>query len=166
MGILVQFDHDELLENLHGHIFDTISLTEGMQALRQMRVTNLPEMPEKLTTVWDFVTGINRLLKVSGSLSVTSADVQTTADSEARRVVPTVSTTGWDANTEERNKYIYDQAMAGTPWASIKRAVDKHEGWEKIEGDNGIKYAANEYARRLELPHPVTRQPGRRRNTK
>ncbi len=63
---------------------------------------------------------------------------------------------------DQRDKWIYAQAIKGTAWASIKRALDrKPETWERIETENGVKDAAKRYADRHSLPPPPRRKRGR-----
>ena len=67
----------------------------------------------------------------------------------------------WDAPTEERNRFIYEEWPKGTPVKTIRAEVNKHPDWDPIETDNGIKAAAGRYARVHDLPPPRPRKQGR-----
>jgi len=66
---------------------------------------------------------------------------------------------------EKRDKWIYQEAIKGTTWDSIKRnLLEKHKPWERIESPQGIINAARRYANRHNLTLPPPRQSGRKTN--
>lgn len=63
---------------------------------------------------------------------------------------------------DNRDNWIYNEAMKGTEWDSIiRKQRKKPEKWERINSVQGIKDAAKRYARRHDLPQPPSRQAGR-----
>jgi hypothetical protein len=67
-----------------------------------------------------------------------------------------------DAMTEARDKFIYDEWCKGTTAKAIQAQVNGNDAWEAIHSRQGIKQAAERYARRRGLPAPPQRKPGRR----
>ena len=68
----------------------------------------------------------------------------------------------WDEKTDDRDEWIYEQCMSGRAYKAIIAALKGNpQSWERIESVNGIKAAANRYARRKGVLPPPTRQPGR-----
>jgi hypothetical protein len=63
---------------------------------------------------------------------------------------------------ELRDRWIYTLCMEGAPYRSIIIALRDHPSrWETIESVQGIKRAAEDYAKRHGLPLPPKRQHGR-----
>jgi hypothetical protein len=62
---------------------------------------------------------------------------------------------------DDRDKWIYEQAMNGREWDRIRSHLDKHQEWEPIGTVNGVKDAARRYARRHGKPVPPRRKHGR-----
>lgn len=63
---------------------------------------------------------------------------------------------------EERDRWIYTECRKGTPYEGIIRQLRrKPDDWERIESAQGIRSAAQRYAKKHRLPEPETRQPGR-----
>jgi len=64
---------------------------------------------------------------------------------------------------EQRDKWIYNECIKGTPYQTIViRLNKKPKKWSRIESVNGVKMAAKRYAERHSLPMPHARQSGRR----
>ena len=77
--------------------------------------------------------------------------------------------TGWDQESEQRNKWLYEQCNANVPYQTIiieLKAKASRKQWNPIESVPGIKRAAEAYAKRMGLPLPPTRTPGRPAGTK
>ena len=67
----------------------------------------------------------------------------------------------WDKATEARNKWLYDQCCKVVAYTTIEKQLRKKPpSWDRL-GVNGIKRAANAYAKRHGLPPIPTRQNGR-----
>lgn len=67
----------------------------------------------------------------------------------------------WDEHTLARNKWVYDQRMAGTKLESIKKGIPRQcESWEPLS-TSGINHVAQAYAVGFNLPLPVPRKKGR-----
>lgn len=66
-----------------------------------------------------------------------------------------------DNTNDVRDKWIYEQCVAGTPYKNIILSINKVPEWSEIESTNGIKGAANRYALRHGLPPIPVRTPGR-----
>lgn len=63
---------------------------------------------------------------------------------------------------DERNRWIYDQVMAGVKFPAIIKDLEKKPfGWTRISSVPGIKSAAEKFAERHNLPRPKKRSPGR-----
>lgn len=76
-----------------------------------------------------------------------------------------VKNRSWDAATEARNKWIYEQVMKCVPWKEIAEQLAKSkENWRRIRSVNGIKEAALAYALKHDLPQPRPRRHGRPRS--
>lgn len=69
----------------------------------------------------------------------------------------------WDAATEARNKWLYEEWQNGTTAAAIiKKLNKKSKTWGRIETDAGIKKQVKAYADHHGLPQPTQRRKGRR----
>jgi hypothetical protein len=84
---------------------------------------------------------------------VQSSDEDAKAGEEATLV--------WDAATEARNRWLYAECVKGTPYDAIIRALGGRKRWERILTIQGIKKAANAYAKRHGLPPIPRRHAGR-----
>lgn len=63
---------------------------------------------------------------------------------------------------DDRNRWLYEQAMAGVVWPEIiKRLKAKPSRWPRISSVPGVKDAVYAYARSHGLPEPPPRSPGR-----
>lgn len=70
--------------------------------------------------------------------------------------------TGWDAETEARNRWIYEECCAGTRYSAIIRQLPQQSSeWELINTPQGIRDAAQAYATRHRLQPPARRHRGR-----
>lgn len=70
----------------------------------------------------------------------------------------------WDAETEARNKWVYDHCMKLTPYKTIIAQLAKRTEWEPLATIPSVKRAAKAYAQRHKLPAPPARQSGRPSN--
>jgi hypothetical protein len=70
-----------------------------------------------------------------------------------------------DAATEARDKYIYDEWQKGTTEPKIRGKVNSTQGWAKLGTKEGVKRAAQRYAKRHNLTAPTPRNPGRKKST-
>jgi hypothetical protein len=68
---------------------------------------------------------------------------------------------GWDKNTYDRNKWIYEQHKQGVSFKLIKNQLKTHSEWQDISSTQGLKGASAAYAQRANLPLAPSRQPGR-----
>ena len=62
---------------------------------------------------------------------------------------------------ENRNKWIYGQAVKGTPWQTIKNRLAKKKRCRVLESIPGLRSAAKGYAQRHGLPPIPARKSGR-----
>lgn len=63
---------------------------------------------------------------------------------------------------DPRDKWIYNQCCARTPYDKIVRLLkEKHSNWDQIVSFQGVKAAAKRYAERKKLPPIPNRQAGR-----
>ena len=91
------------------------------------------------------------------------AVIQTAATQQPPLIPPqAVAVITKDAMTEERDKYIYDQCVLGTPYQSIANRVKEKTAWTPIDSVQGIREAARRFAERRRLPQPAPRNAGRR----
>lgn len=67
----------------------------------------------------------------------------------------------WDAQTEARNKWLYEECCNVTIYKTIIAELEKRTDWEQITSPGGIKRAANAYATRKGLSSIPPRQGGR-----
>ncbi len=99
------------------------------------------------------------LAALSGSLPWQSVACQEELDVKSRFEK---SRPQWDAATEARNKWLYEEACKGTPYKVIvTKLAKKPKSWERIESISGIKRASRAYAERHGLFLPPARQSGR-----
>jgi len=67
-----------------------------------------------------------------------------------------------DAATNKARKWMYDEAMKGTPWNTIRLKLNKKPNtWPRYESIQGVKGAVKQYAKEKNNPDPPIRQPGR-----
>lgn len=67
---------------------------------------------------------------------------------------------------EARNRWVYEQVMAGVKYDDIIASLrEKPRNWQRITTVPGIKGRARAYARTNRLPLPPPRKPGRPRGT-
>lgn len=72
------------------------------------------------------------------------------------------SETAWAEATEARNRWIYQQVMAGVKYPAIIRDLEsKPIKWQRVSTSQGIKSIARKYADSHGLPRPIVRAPGR-----
>ena len=83
------------------------------------------------------------------------------ADAGTEAQIPAKETPAVFARHDDRDKWIYEQAMNGMEWDRIGRHLDKHEEWEPIGTVNGVKAAARRYAKRHGKHLPPRRKHGR-----
>ena len=73
--------------------------------------------------------------------------------------------TGWTADDDVRNKWIYNQDRCGTPYkaiiAEIGRKIGTGKKWDVITSIEGITKASQAYAKRKGLQPAPKRHPGR-----
>jgi hypothetical protein len=73
-----------------------------------------------------------------------------------------IASTGWGQDEFQRNARIYEQCMQGVPFQAIISGLKRQpQKWGLIDSRQGIKAAAVRFAKRLGLPHPPSRKPGR-----
>jgi hypothetical protein len=78
-----------------------------------------------------------------------------------------VHDSGWEKAEFERNGWIYLQYRQNVTLKNICTTLKKMEPrWSAIEKQQGIRPRAEEFAKRLGLPLPAARRPGRRPHSK
>jgi hypothetical protein len=82
------------------------------------------------------------------------------ADAGTEAQIPAKEPPAVFSRHDDRDKWIYEQAMNGREWDRIRSHLDKHEEWEPIGTVNGVKDAARRYARRHGKPVPPRRKHG------
>jgi len=97
--------------------------------------------------------------------SVLALDTDVIRESKAARSELADSSraaTGWDQATEDRNKWIYDKAIAGVTWKTIQIQLQKQPiEWEQITTEQGVRAAAQAYVDRHDCPPVPPRKRGR-----
>jgi hypothetical protein len=79
----------------------------------------------------------------------------------AENVASDKTTTTNSTANDDRDYWIYGQCFAMVKYPAIAARLRKKKKWEPIDTENGIKVAAQRYAKRHELPPIPRRQPGR-----
>jgi len=72
----------------------------------------------------------------------------------------------WDKLTEDRNRWLYEQCQACTPYKNIISELRQHKEWQRITSVQGVKKAATTYAERKNLSPIPIRQNGRPKKKK
>jgi hypothetical protein len=67
---------------------------------------------------------------------------------------------------DARDKWLYDECCKAVKYETIKRQLAEKKGWEPLDSIQGIKLAANRYAKAHDLSSIPSRQPGRRAHRK
>jgi hypothetical protein len=62
-----------------------------------------------------------------------------------------------DAVTEERDRFMYEEALKGTPYKAIASRVSQKQEWGSI-GESGVRDRVKAYAERHGLPRPAARK--------
>lgn len=66
----------------------------------------------------------------------------------------------------DRDKWLYEQCCKLVTYSTIRNRLEKKSGgktkWEPIDSDQGVRQAANRYAKSNHLPPIPSRQPGRK----
>jgi len=62
-----------------------------------------------------------------------------------------------ESGNADRDKWIYEQCVAGKPYKEIRNKLSKRKRWAKIGSDAGIRQNAIRYARNNGLPQPPKR---------
>jgi hypothetical protein len=71
-----------------------------------------------------------------------------------------------ESPNDKRDAWIYEQCKAGIPYGNIRRDLQKkRNSWDRIYSFNGIKAAAERYARRHGLPRLPRRSSGWHKKT-
>ena len=113
--------------------------------------------PGTLTATETAILLVKRLLAWAKGSGATPASGEKTADASV-----SVDAPQWDKNTEARNKWLYEQCVKHTTYqAIILKMKTKSKKWARIVSVNGIKKAAEAYARRKQLPPIPRRSAGR-----
>ena len=80
--------------------------------------------------------------------------------------VPADAGQRWDRATRDALQWMYDEAMNGTAWETIRiRLKQQPKSWPQYESMQGVRLAVQRYAKTLQLPPPPTRQPGRKKTS-
>lgn len=92
--------------------------------------------------------------------TIADTGIQGTAKSVKDKAAEDV-VSGWDEQTERRNKWLYDQCRKGTRYHAILAALRKKPKWSEITSVNGVKKAAAAYAEKYKLTPIPRRKRGR-----
>jgi hypothetical protein len=150
-----------IVNALYPDLRDTRELDKNEKKERRRRRFPLARVAKSdLQWFIDFHKAVRRLAELLMETAATG-----NLHSAAKRTV--VVMPQWDATTEARNKWIYQQAMEGVPWGEIVRKLrTKSRNWETLGSVNGVKKAADAYAAWRHLEPPPPRRAGRPKGRK